>query len=132
MHAAVADEPKNQRVTGFENVALFDTESSQRIDVEETAVIHVARGDTPISQSIDLLFKKSVKLLETFGPVFDAVQNFDGALDRPEQSRLAVGGVGQPSLYVLAARRKLRAPSRRGFRAHAAQFPNDCQHSATD
>src|SRR5947209_4855471 len=120
MHAALADEPENQRVTGFENVALFDTESSQRIDVEETAVIHVARGDTPISQSVGLLFKEIVKLLEAFGPVFDAVQNFDGAFDCPEQSRFAVGGVGQPFLYVLAACRKLGAPSRRGFRAHAA------------
>ena len=116
----------------FENVALFDPEAGERVDVEEAAIIHVAGGDAPIGEPVGLLFEQVVQRTEAFRPALDPVQNFDRALDRVQQSRLAANGAGKPLLDLLGARPEIGPPTRGRLARHAAQVADDRQHVGAD
>ena len=118
---------KDQFVNASENVGLLDAKAGEAVDIEEAAVVHVARGDPPVRGPVALLLQQAVKGAEAFRQAGRAIEDRDGAVDRLGD----VGPPGQPGhapFQRLARLDHVVTPMHR-FLGESAQFLRDAQQA---
>ena len=78
---------EDERMGPFENGGLLDAHPRQRVDVEEAAVVDVARRDAPVRQPVALQLEDAVERVEAFRDALGAVNEVERPVRRFGQLR---------------------------------------------
>src|SRR5215475_10747006 len=65
VHLALAQQAQDQPVGGGKHFGGFHTQRGQLVDIEETPVVDLLRGHTPVTEPIDLSLQQSIQQIKT-------------------------------------------------------------------
>ena len=65
--AALADEAEHGFVGAREHLRFLDAKAGEGVDVEEAAIVDVARGDAPMGEAVGLHLEDAVQRAEALG-----------------------------------------------------------------
>ena len=90
--AALAHEAEDRLVRAGEDLGFLDAQPGEAVDVEEAAIVDVARRDAPMGEPVGLRLEDAMQRPEALRDAGGAVDEVDGALDRNPQAGRARRG----------------------------------------
>src|SRR5205823_8055490 len=98
VHLALAQQTQDQPVGGRKYFRFFHAQGGQFVDVEETSVVDLFRGHTPVTETIDLGLQQAVQQIKTRRLVWRAVEERYRVLQKSAHRRVRLGQRCQASL----------------------------------
>ena len=83
---------------GGKHFGLFHTQCSQFVDIEETPVVDLLRGYTPVTETIDLALQQSVEQIEALWLTRRAIEKGYCVLKKGPHRRIRLGQCCQAPL----------------------------------
>ena len=91
VHLALAQQTQDQPVGGGKHFKFFHAQRGQLVDIEETPVVDLFRGYTPVTETIDLGLQQSVQQIKTLRLARRTVEERYRVLQKGSHRRVRLG-----------------------------------------